>query len=64
MQPVPILRGEFPGSWSYSVGIMEMEIAPFLQTEKDNNHGAETTLMVGASLSSFLIGEITKWTRS
>ena len=53
------LSKEFPIS-----GADMMEIAPFLQTEKDNNHGAETTLMVGASLSSFLIEEITKWTRS
>lgn len=61
-EPMVILQDlskEFPIS-----GADMMEIAPFLQTQPDISHGAETTLMVGASLSSFLLGEITKWTQS
>ncbi len=53
------LSKEFPIS-----GADMMEIAPFLQTNENLPQGPETTLMVGASLSSFLINEITKWTQS
>ena len=53
------LSKEFPIS-----GADMMEIAPFLKTSEDVQQGPETTLMVGASLSSFLINEITKWTQA
>jgi len=53
------LSKEFPIS-----GADMMEIAPFLQTNENIPQGPETTLMVGASLSSFLIDQITKWTQS
>ena len=53
------LAKEFPIS-----GADMMEIAPYLQTDENIHQGSETTLMVGASISSFLINEITKWTQS